>query len=45
MNLSNKDIASLLNITPESCKRRRIRISKKLRLDTSAHLFDYISRL
>lgn len=45
MNLSNKDIASLLNITPDSCKRRRIRISKKLGLDTSAHLFDYISRL
>lgn len=45
MNLSNKDIASLLNITPDSCKRRRIRISKKLGLDTSAHLFDYISSL
>ncbi|MDY6269862.1 MAG: hypothetical protein SPL43_00550 [Prevotella sp.] len=45
MNLSNKDIASLLNINPESCKRRRIRISKKLGLDTSAHLFEYISSL
>ena len=42
MNLSNKDIASLLNITPESCKRRRQRIAKKMELDTSAQLFDFI---
>ena len=45
MNLSNKDIASLLNINPDSCKRRRIRISKKLGLDSSADLFEYVSSL
>lgn len=33
MNIAPRDIASLINITPESCKRRRIRLSKKLGLD------------
>lgn len=42
MNLSLKDIASLLNINPESCKRRKIRLSKKLGLDGSSNLYDYI---
>lgn len=42
MNLSNKEIAELMNITPESCKRRRQRIAKKMELDTSAQLFDFI---
>lgn len=42
MNMSTKDIASLININPESCKRRKIRISKKLGIESSANLYDYI---
>lgn len=45
MNLSTKEIASLLNINPESCKRRKIRLSKKLGLDTSSNLYSYIARI
>ncbi len=42
MNMQNKDIASLLNIAPDSCKRRKIRLSKKLGLSTSGDLYNYI---
>lgn len=42
MNLQTKEIASLLNITPESCRRRKIRLSKKLNLDSSSELYNYI---
>lgn len=42
MNMSTKDIASLANINPESCKRRKIRISKKLGLESSSELYGYI---
>lgn len=42
MNMSTKDIASLININPESCKRRKIRISKKLGIESSANLYNYI---
>ena len=45
MNLSMKDIASMLNINPDSCKRRKIRISKKLDLPTSADLYAYVNSL
>ena len=45
MNLSNSDIASLLNITQDSCKRRRIRLSKKLGLESSKSLYDYINKV
>lgn len=44
-NLSLKDIASLLNINPDSCKRRKIRLSKKLGLDSSTDLYNYIVEL
>lgn len=44
MNLSVKEIAELMNITPESCKRRRQRVAKKLGLDSATELFDYILR-
>lgn len=44
MNLSLKEIAVFLNIEPESCKRRKIRIGKKLGLESSADLYQYISR-
>lgn len=42
MNMQNKEIASLLNINPESCRRRKIRLSKKLGLESSADLYSYI---
>lgn len=42
MNLTNHDIASLMNVTPDTCKKRRMRISKKLGLDTSSNLYQYI---
>lgn len=44
-NLSLKDIASLLNINPDSCKRHKIRLSKKLGLSSSADLYGYIIEL
>lgn len=42
MNMQTKDIAALLNITPDSCKRRKIRLSKKLGLETSSDLYSHI---
>lgn len=42
MNLSNQDIASLMNITPDSSKKRRTRISKKLGLESSSKLYEYV---
>lgn len=42
--LPQTDIASLLNITPDSCKRRKIRISKKLGLESSTELYEYLCR-
>jgi tetratricopeptide (TPR) repeat protein len=44
-NLSTKDIASLLNINPDSCKRKKIRISRKLGLDSSSDLYSYVIKL
>lgn len=43
MNLSNKEISSMLNITPESCKMRKIRLCKKLGFSTTQQLYDYVS--
>lgn len=43
MNLTTKEIASLLNITIDACRKRKERISKKLNLDENAELFDYIT--
>ncbi len=45
MNLSLKEIATFLNIEPESCKRRKNRLSKKLGLDSSADLYKYVASL
>lgn len=42
MNMTMKEIASFLNINPDSCKRRKIRLSKKLELDSSSDLYSYI---
>ncbi len=45
INLSTKEIALMLNITPEACRKRRERISKKLGLSENSDLYEYISRL
>ena len=42
MNLSTKEIASFMGITPDSCKRRKIRLSQKLQLPTSSDLSTYV---
>lgn len=44
MNLSNKEISSLLNITPESCKMRKIRLCRKLGFDSTQQLCQYVMR-
>ncbi|WP_026452454.1 tetratricopeptide repeat protein [Aequorivita capsosiphonis] len=43
MNLSNNEIASLLNITPQSCRKRKERIRKKLNLPNEVSLSAYIA--
>lgn len=43
INLSTKEISSLLNITPEACRKRKERILRKLELPDDTDLFDYIS--
>ncbi len=45
MNMSMKEIAAILNVNPDSCKRRKIRISKKLGLASSADLYNYLLHL
>jgi len=45
MNLSNKEIASMLNIAPESCRKRKERISSKMALPEDLSLYDYLASL
>lgn len=45
LNTSNKEIAALLNITPEGCRKRKERITAKLNLDAGTSLFGYLSKL
>jgi len=45
MNLSNKEIASMLNITLDACRKRKERISNKLGLESSNCLHDYLFSL
>ncbi len=45
MNLTTKEIASLLNITPEACRKRKERISKKMNLADNTDLYSYSSAL
>lgn len=45
MNLSYKEIASLLNITPESCRKRKERISKKMNVPDDLPLHAYLSAI
>jgi hypothetical protein len=45
MNLSSKEIASMLNITTDACRKRKERISRKLGLDENTNLYDYLYSL
>lgn len=45
MNLSIKEISSLLNITPDACRKRKERIAKKMDLQETAELFPYLSTI
>ena len=44
-NLSTKEIALLLNITPEYCKKKKQLIAKKMGLENSKALYSFLSRL
>jgi len=45
LNLSSKDMASILNISPDSVKTARYRLRKKLQLNTEDNLTDFILSL
>lgn len=45
MNLGNNEIASLLNITPQACRKRKERLRKKLNLTQNASLSAYIASI
>src|SRR5690606_11781397 len=45
MNLSYKEIASLLNITPQSCRKRKERISKKMNVPDNLPLHAYLAAI
>ena len=45
MNLGNNEIASLLNITPQSCRKRKERIVKKLNIPNNISLAAYIANI
>lgn len=42
LNLSTKEISSVLGISPDSVKTARYRLRKKLNLDTQVNLFDFL---
>lgn len=41
MNLASKDIANLLNVTPDSVKKARYRMRKKMEKDSTVNLTEY----
>lgn len=45
LGLSTKDIAGLINITAESAEIGRIRLRKKLGLNRSDHLFEFLRQI
>lgn len=45
INLSTKEIASLLNITPEYCKKKRQQLARKIGFENSKALFSYLCTL
>lgn len=42
MNLTTKEIATLLHITPEACRKRKERLSAKMELPEGTSLYDYL---
>ncbi|MCB0595020.1 MAG: tetratricopeptide repeat protein [Lewinellaceae bacterium] len=44
LNLSTKEIATLLNITPDGVKKARYRLRKKMALDSEVNIQDFILR-
>jgi len=42
MNLSQKEIATILNISPDACRKRKERIAKKIGLKEGTELHDYL---
>lgn len=42
LNLSSKEVATIMNVTPESVKKARYRLRKKLQLDNEADLHSYM---
>ncbi len=45
MNLSQKEISTILSISPDACRKRKERISKKVGLTDGAELHDYLYSL
>lgn len=45
MNLSFKEISSILNITQEACRKRKERISTKMGLDKNTSFYEYLSSI
>lgn len=45
MNLSTKEIAKLLNVTVESCRKRKERIAVKMNLPPDVKFYDYLTTL
>lgn len=45
MNLSTKEIASMLNVTSEACRKRKERISVKMELPPEVNFYDYLTSL
>ncbi len=45
MNLSTKEIATMLNITPEACRKRKERLADKMQIPASMSLYDYLSAM
>ena len=45
LNLNNKEIGALMNIAPESCKKKKWLIAKKMSLSTTTILHDYLCSL
>lgn len=45
MNLNNKEIASMLNISQDSSRKRKERITSKMELPDNVNLYDYLASL
>jgi len=45
MNLTSKQVATILNITPDGIKKARYRLRKKLNLESEVNLVEYLSKV